>query len=362
MPYINFQVKFNNPFGVPYEHRLWRFQGQDPVILILTRENGGDGYTFSASGAVMDNDTRDEEIYINNLEPDSRLGVPLKYGLYILSDAPNSLAKEYHLMQDLIAEDRRNRAEFRRKLRLGLVQMFTKLKGKVEHIIAGKRKHWKVPVAQIHKQSLDDDGRLSVSLKYAFYILSDASKTLKKEYPLLRRMIAEDNRNREVFRRKLRLGLVQMFKWLISKVEETIETKRARWKVGKLRVTIPLQWDLRFEEQYRSILAESFCTLREREHWCKLKDRDWNDIPRRKKQLIGIDLGCSGSRITVVCPILRQYDDPHNTLVRAIPPSKRFNNTPWGWQDFPAHGYPFDDDAPAYMTSVSDGASLSPYR
>lgn len=94
----------------------------------------------------MDNDTRDEEIYINNLEPDSRLGVPLKYGLYILSDAPNSLAKEYHLMQDLIAEDRRNRAEFRRKLRLGLVQMFTKLKGKVEHIIAGKRKHWKVPV------------------------------------------------------------------------------------------------------------------------------------------------------------------------------------------------------------------------
>ncbi|KAJ4390299.1 hypothetical protein N0V85_007358 [Neurospora sp. IMI 360204] len=112
--------------------------------------------------------------------------------------------------------------------------------------------------AQIHKQSLDDDGRLSVALKYAFYILSDAPKTLKKEYPLLRRMIEEDNRNRADFRRKLRLGLVQMFKWLISKVEETIETKRAPWKVGKLRITIPSQWDLRFEEQYRSVLAESF--------------------------------------------------------------------------------------------------------
>ncbi|EAA30131.3 hypothetical protein GE21DRAFT_5370 [Neurospora crassa] len=112
--------------------------------------------------------------------------------------------------------------------------------------------------AQIHKQSLDDDGRLSVSLKYAFYILSDAPKTLKKEYPLLRRMIEEDDRNREDFRRKLRLGLVQMFRWLIGKVEETIKTKRAPWRVGKLRVTVPSQWDLRFEGQYRSILAESF--------------------------------------------------------------------------------------------------------
>ncbi|KAL0466374.1 hypothetical protein QR685DRAFT_547965 [Neurospora intermedia] len=119
-------------------------EGQDPVILILNRENGGDGYNFSASGAVMDNDTPDEEIYINNLEPESRLGVPLKYGLYILSNAPEALTNEYHLMEDLIQEDHCNREEFRRKLRLGLVQIFTKLKGKVEQVIEGKRKPWKV--------------------------------------------------------------------------------------------------------------------------------------------------------------------------------------------------------------------------
>ncbi|KAK1777740.1 hypothetical protein QBC45DRAFT_329975 [Copromyces sp. CBS 386.78] len=115
-----------------------------------------------------------------------------------------------------------------------------------------------IDTAQIHKQSLDEDGRLSVPLKYGFYILADAPVILKDEYHLFRRMFAEDERNKDQFRKKLRLGLVQMFRWVISKVEETIEAKRRPWKVGKLRVTIPHQWNVAFEDQYRSILAESF--------------------------------------------------------------------------------------------------------
>lgn len=50
----------------------------------------------------------------------------------------------------------------------------------------------------------------------------------------------------------------------------------------------------------------------------------------------------------VVFPLMRPYDDPLNLLVRAIYPVGRLNDTPWGWQDFPAHSYPYDDDAPAY--------------
>ncbi|KAK3948619.1 hypothetical protein QBC32DRAFT_317628 [Pseudoneurospora amorphoporcata] len=155
--------------------------GRDPVIMILNIEDGGDGYTFSASGAVMDDDTPDEDIYIENLGPDARLGGPLKYGLYILSDAKEELTKDYHLMKDLLQEDRRNKDEFRRKLRLGLVQMFTKLKGRVDKVIEAREKNW---------------------------------------------------------------------------------------KVGKLGITIPSQWTLDFEDQYREVLAEVF---------------DWNVAQARRR-------------------------------------------------------------------------------
>ncbi|KAK3948618.1 hypothetical protein QBC32DRAFT_317627 [Pseudoneurospora amorphoporcata] len=80
-----------------------------------------------------------------------------------------------------------------------------------------------IDTAQIHKQSLEEDGRLSVPLKYALYILADAPVILKNEYYLMRMMFAEDKRNKDQLRKKLRLGL-----------------------------------DVRFEDQYRSILAESF--------------------------------------------------------------------------------------------------------
>ncbi|KAK3502297.1 hypothetical protein B0T13DRAFT_486935 [Neurospora crassa] len=70
------------------------------------------------------------------------------------------------------------------------------------------------------------------------------------------------------------------------------------------------------------------------------------------ERLFGIDLGCSGSRITVVCPTPTGRPSNHpDPLVGAIPtrPPERFNNT---LVDFPAHGYPLDDDAPAYDPSV----------
>lgn len=162
---------------------IWRpdaKKGQDPVIMLLNRENGGDGYTFSAHGDVMDYDVPDDKIYIDNLEREGRLGTPLKYGLYILADAPTALQKEYHLIKDLLDEDRRNKEEFRRRLRLGLMQMLIKLNAKVKELITGLRKNW---------------------------------------------------------------------------------------NVGKLGITIPAQWELEFEEEYRSILAEVF-------EWNPYEDRD----------------------------------------------------------------------------------------
>ncbi|KAK1777739.1 hypothetical protein QBC45DRAFT_469072 [Copromyces sp. CBS 386.78] len=71
-------------------------------------------------------------------------------------------------------------------------------------------------------------------------------------------------------------------------------------------------------------------------------------VVMRPRQLVGIDLGCTGSRIMVFCPIQRPYDDPDNILVKDIYPSTVFDHVPWDWRDFPAHGYPFDDDAPVY--------------
>lgn len=68
------------------------------------------------------------------------------------------------------------------------------------------------------------------SLKYGLYMLANAPITLKNEYPIIRRMVAEDKRDRVQLRKKLCLSLVQMFPWLITEIEETIEAKQRPWK------------------------------------------------------------------------------------------------------------------------------------
>ena len=62
----------------------------------------------------------------------------------------------------------------------------------------------------------------------------------------------------------------------------------------------------------------------------------------------------------LVCPLPRRFNTFDNILVRAIHPSPEFNNVSLVLQDFPAHGYPLDDNAPAYDLHNTRSPALEP--
>lgn len=111
--------------------------------------------------------------------------------------------------------------------------------------------------AEIYLSKVDHDGHEVVALKYAFYILAGASDTLTGEYPLIDKLKAEAIRKPKEFRARLRLGLLQMFRYVILKVHDSIAAGRHPWRIGKACITIPSQWDLDFEAQYSAILGEA---------------------------------------------------------------------------------------------------------
>lgn len=71
-------------------------------------------------------------------------------------------------------------------------------------------------------------------------------------YPLIKRLRVEDRRDREKFRRKLRLGIIAMLRFIMKKADETMQAMTLDGEmyacITQLSVTIPAQWNLDFRE------------------------------------------------------------------------------------------------------------------
>ncbi|KAF4833813.1 hypothetical protein CGCTS75_v003829 [Colletotrichum tropicale] len=135
-----------------------------------------------------------------------------------------------------------------------------------------------------------DPDRLAISLKYAFYVLADASDELVGQYALVKPL--QKRMNEEGFRKKLRQGLVD----LLSKVWKQIEKhcKQERLKITTISLSIPAQWtdsSGKFTEVYEDIMREvvgagsrdmEFCFVTETEALAHYLLKDHIEELRRK--------------------------------------------------------------------------------
>ncbi|KAK0612269.1 hypothetical protein B0T14DRAFT_343124 [Immersiella caudata] len=96
--------------------------------------------------------------------------------------------------------------------------------------------------------------RLSVSAKYVFYALADASDTLLLQYPLVRDIV--DRKHDPKFKARLRNAMVALLSVLRERAMPIILNKN--WHIAKVGLTIPVQWTLEFEDVYRDLVSEVF--------------------------------------------------------------------------------------------------------
>ena len=94
--------------------------------------------------------------------------------------------------------------------------------------------------------------REAVSLKYAFYLLAGAADKFPDQYPVLEKLRQHDS---EAFRQKIRTGLLQLLRKVKAWIFQNFEP---HWKIERLHVRIPAQWDHEFRIPFRALLAEVF--------------------------------------------------------------------------------------------------------
>ncbi|KAK0649831.1 hypothetical protein B0T16DRAFT_137007 [Cercophora newfieldiana] len=100
----------------------------------------------------------------------------------------------------------------------------------------------------------EDPNRLSVSAKYVFYALADASDTLLEQYPLLHHLMTK--KKDPSFKDRLRRGMIQLLTVLRDRAMAVCKARN--WHVRKIGLTIPVQWTLEFEEVYCGLVSEVF--------------------------------------------------------------------------------------------------------
>ncbi|KAK1756671.1 hypothetical protein QBC47DRAFT_400302 [Echria macrotheca] len=99
-----------------------------------------------------------------------------------------------------------------------------------------------------------DPSRQSVSAKYVFYALANASDALLEQYPSVHPLMAR--KDDQSFLERLREGVVA----LLSVLQDLISTMclRKRLRIARVGLTIPVQWTLEFEDVYRALVCEVF--------------------------------------------------------------------------------------------------------
>ncbi|RYP07767.1 hypothetical protein DL764_002314 [Monosporascus ibericus] len=112
------------------------------------------------------------------------------------------------------------------------------------------------PFGRSGKVYLGDDPdpeRESVSLKYAFYVLANASDELLEQYQLLDKF--RSRKHDPVLRKMLQEGLEQLFSRFFGRVKDVCKTRRVL--ITKVALSIPSQWTLEFEDAYRDVIARA---------------------------------------------------------------------------------------------------------
>jgi len=100
----------------------------------------------------------------------------------------------------------------------------------------------------------ENPNRLSVSAKYVFYALADASDVLLEQYPLVHHLVSR--KQDPSFRAKLRAAMVKLLSVLRERALVACRAKGLR--IAKVGLTIPVQWGLEFEAVYQGLVAEVF--------------------------------------------------------------------------------------------------------
>lgn len=103
----------------------------------------------------------------------------------------------------------------------------------------------------------EDPGRQCVSAKYVFYPLANASDALLEQYPAVHHLMGRKDDPK--FRRQLRRGMIT----LLSALKEAAYAvcREHGLRIVKIGLTIPVQWDLEFEDVYRGLILEVFKTV-----------------------------------------------------------------------------------------------------
>jgi hypothetical protein len=99
-----------------------------------------------------------------------------------------------------------------------------------------------------------DPSRLSISLKYGFYILAKCPNDIRHQYAVVEPLL--DKANDYHFRFRLKHGLVSLFRTIQSIVNEICDENSI--VIETIAATIPAQWTLEFEAVYRDILSQAF--------------------------------------------------------------------------------------------------------
>lgn len=103
----------------------------------------------------------------------------------------------------------------------------------------------------------EDPSRRCVSAKYVFYPLANASDALLEQYPAVHYLMAR--KDDPDFRRQLRRGMIMLLSALKKAADAVCREQGLR--IVKIGLTIPVQWDLEFEDVYRGLVLEVFKTV-----------------------------------------------------------------------------------------------------
>lgn len=99
-----------------------------------------------------------------------------------------------------------------------------------------------------------DPDRQSISLKYAFYPLSNASQDLLKQYPLVGPLL--ERKDDPHFLNRLRQGLKELFSTLHRRIEGICNARRI--SITTIGLSVPAQWTYEFADAYGDIISEVF--------------------------------------------------------------------------------------------------------
>ncbi len=110
------------------------------------------------------------------------------------------------------------------------------------------------PQGQVYLGDNPATDRLRVSLKFGMYPLANAKDELVEQYPFLGALM--DRKDDAAFRRRLVQGLDELFSVVRGRVDEICDV--CNFKVVRIALSIPCQWDLDFEDLYRSNVARVF--------------------------------------------------------------------------------------------------------